>query len=238
VKKTITLNEREVEYELVRKKVKNINLRIRPDCSVGVSVNSAVSAENIDGFLLSKATVIITALDKYAEIIKYSSPSYSYTTGESFRYLGKELRLKVAEGKKNVTADGVYLYLTLPNTNDTEAKAKLIEKWFDNECRELFPVLIENTHNIFRKYDVKLPKLILRDMATRWGSCQTKRGIITLNKRLIETPRECIEYVIMHEFTHFIQPNHSRKFYDLLAVFMPDWKARKATLEKYMFYAM
>jgi predicted metal-dependent hydrolase len=65
-----------------------------------------------------------------------------------------------------------------------------------------------------------------------------KRGIITLNKRLIETPRECIEYVIMHEFTHFIQPNHSRKFYDLLAVFMPDWKSRKATLEKYMFISL
>jgi predicted metal-dependent hydrolase len=68
-------------------------------------------------------------------------------------------------------------------------------------------------------------------MTSRWGSCQPKRGTITLNKRLIETPRSCIEYVVMHEFVHFRQPNHSKNFYDLLGVLMPDWNERKATLE-------
>ena len=72
-------------------------------------------------------------------------------------------------------------------------------------------------------------------MTSRWGSCQIKKNTITLNRRLIETPMECIEYVVVHEFTHFLQPNHSRKFYDLLAVFMPDWEERKNTLEGFMF---
>ena len=93
-----------------------------------------------------------------------------------------------------------------------------------------------NVYNrLFQKYEIVLPSLIIRNMTSRWGSCQIKRNTITLNSRLIETPRECIEYVIVHEFTHFLYPNHSRKFYDLLAVFMPDWKERKNTMEGFIF---
>lgn len=115
-------------------------------------------------------------------------------------------------------------------------KIQLISNWYDKECRTLFPAIIRDVYNkLFQKYDIALPSLIIRNMTSRWGSCQIKRNTITLNRRLIETPRECIEYVIVHEFTHFLQPNHSRKFYDLLAVFMPDWEERKNTLEGFMF---
>jgi predicted metal-dependent hydrolase len=75
-------------------------------------------------------------------------------------------------------------------------------------------------------------------MTSRWGSCQPKRGLITLNKRLLEVPRNCIEYVVMHEFVHFIHPNHSKQFYEFLSVLMPDWKERKAFLEKSYFYSV
>lgn len=235
MKNKISLGEREIEYELIRKSVKNLNLRIRSDCSVCVSANNSIEAEQINDFLRAKKGVIIAALERYGKIAKYSEANHEYLAGESFRYLGRDLRLKVLEGRKSVTADGVYLFLSLPNKNDLHEKARLIDKWFDAECRRLFPERIEKAHIIFQKYDVALPKLILRDMETRWGSCQTKRSTITLNKRLIETPLECIEYVIVHELTHFLQPNHSREFYDLLNVFMPDWKARKSTLEKYMY---
>lgn len=235
MKNKISLGEREIEYELIRKSVKNLNLRIRSDCSVCVSANNSIEAEQINDFLRAKKGVIIAALERYGEIAKYSEANHEYLAGESFRYLGRDLRLKILEGKKSVTTDGVYLYLSLSNKNNVREKERLIDKWFDAECRRLFPALIEKAHIIFQKYDVALPKLILRDMETRWGSCQTKRSTITLNKRLIETPLECIEYVIVHELTHFLQPNHSREFYDLLNVFMPDWKARKSTLEKYMY---
>ena len=77
-----------------------------------------------------------------------------------------------------------------------------------------------------------MPKLRIRDMDTRWGSCLAKKGIITLNKRLLEVPRDCIEYVVIHEFCHFIHPNHSKKFYDFLTMLMPDWKARKKVLDQ------
>ena len=69
-------------------------------------------------------------------------------------------------------------------------------------------------------------------MTSRWGSCQTVKGIITLNSKLIEKPLRCIEYVVLHEFAHFIHPNHSKEFYDFVASLMPDWKERKIELEK------
>lgn len=238
MKNKINLGNCEIEYELIRRPVKNLNLRIRSDCSICVSANNSVESEQIANFLHAKKGVIIAALNRYGKIAKYSEENHEYLAGESFRYLGRDLRLKILEGKKSVTADGLYLYLSLPNNNDLREKERLIDRWFDLECRRLFPELIEKAHNIFQRYDIALPKLILRGMETRWGSCQPKRNTITLNKRLIETPLECIEYVIVHELTHFLQPNHSREFYDLLNVFMPDWKARKSTLEKYMYQTL
>ena len=228
---TIKLNGREINYELERKKVKNINLRIRSDGSVYVSANDKISFDTITGFLTKKADYILAALDKYEELRKYADSNHSYCSGESFRYLGKELRLIVSQGKNNIETDGIYLYLTVTDTTDIESKQKIINKWYDKQCRVLFPTMIKEIYPIFRKYGVSEPQLKLREMTSRWGSCQPKRGMITLNKRLIETPRNCIEYVVMHEFIHFRQPDHSKKFYDLLSALMPDWQERKNILE-------
>ena len=77
--------------------------------------------------------------------------------------------------------------------------------------------------------------LTVRKMKKRWGSCQPQTKTITINSQLIEAPRFCIEYVMMHEFCHFIHPNHSKDFYTLLQVMMPDWKERKKMLEVTVF---
>lgn len=69
-------------------------------------------------------------------------------------------------------------------------------------------------------------------MMSQWGACQPQKGAITLNSRLIEKPRNCIEYVVLHEFVHFIYPNHSRQFWNFVTMMMPDWKERKKELEK------
>ena len=93
-------------------------------------------------------------------------------------------------------------------------------------------MVCEAVYPKFQKYGVKFPMLKFRKMISRWGSCQPKRGILTFNISLIEAPIACIEYVVVHEFTHFLQPNHSKKFYTQLTMFMPDWVERKKILEK------
>jgi predicted metal-dependent hydrolase len=229
--KTITLNGREISYDLERKKVRNINLRIRSDCSVYVSANNRIVDAVIEAFLQSKASYILNALDKYAEIEKYADAKHDYVSGESFRYLGKDLRLIVTQGVNNVTSDGVYLSISVLDTNDIAQKEKIICKWYDAQCKIVFMEIISEVYPIFRKYGVAMPKITLRDMSSRWGSCQPKRGAITLNKRLIETSRSAIEYVIMHEFAHFLHQNHSTKFYEIMSTLMPDWKSRKSSLK-------
>lgn len=233
--KKFNIKGRELEYELERKQVKNVNLRIRSDCTIYVSANNRVSDSIIEEFLQKKAGFILAAIDKYAEIQKYANINHEYVTGESFPYLGKDLRLIITEGKNNVDSDGVYITLTVVNANDTTLKQKLIKKWYDEHCREMFNEIIYKIYPIFQKYGVVMPKLVLRDMTSRWGSCQFKKGIITLNKKLIEMPIDTIEYVVMHEFVHFLHPNHSAKFYETLSTLMPNWKERKAHLESVAF---
>src|SRR5699024_10108493 len=95
-----------------------------------------------------------------------------------------------------------------------------------------FGEIMSEIYPVFRKYGVAVPVLRLRNMETRWGSCLPRKGIITLNKRLLEAPRYCIEYVVMHEFCHFIHPDHSKHFYAFLTMLMPDWKERKRILDQ------
>jgi predicted metal-dependent hydrolase len=235
----INLEEREIEYDLERKPVKNINLRIRANGTVYVSANASVPLRAIEDMLRKKTEFILSALEKYAELARYAPAEKAYVTGESFMYLGKDLRLQVMEGKRNeVRSDGVYLYLTVKDATSFDGKRRSVDKWMDTECRRILTHIVESIYPLFAKYNVSFPKLIFRDMTSRWGSCQPKRGLITLNKRLLEVPRNCIEYVVMHEFVHFIHPNHSKQFYEFLSVLMPDWKERKAFLEKSYFYSV
>ena len=228
--RTIVLKGREVSYTLERKSVKNVNLRIRSDCTVYVSANRSVSLDVIEGFLRAKAGYILAALDKYAARKKNTPESRQYITGEPFPFLGKELILVAFCGKNRVRAEGTYLFLRLPDPNDIACKEKLIQQWYHRQCQEIFTEILRETYPLFRRYGIGMPKLTLRTMKSRWGSCNPGRGIITLNKRLIEFPRAAIEYVVMHEFVHFLHPNHAKSFYETLSIHMPDWKARKKLL--------
>lgn len=230
--KEISLKGRKIIYNLERKNVKNINLRIKADQNVYVSANVHVIDDVIEDFLKEKADYILRALDRYADIAKYSPQPKLYVDGESFRILGHDRRLKVIQGKRNtVKSDESYITLTVKDVSDPELKKKVMDKWIKNYCQEVLLAVCESIYPKFQKYDIEFPKICIRNMVSRWGSCQPKRGTLTFNIALIEVPLFCIEYVVMHEFTHFLQPNHSKKFYRQLAIFMPDWQERKKVLE-------
>lgn len=233
MKRIIELDGRTIEYNLLRKNVKNLNLRIKADQSVYVSANQKVSEKTIQDFLQSKSDYILKALDRYAEMAKYAPKPKLYVDGESFRILGHDLRLKVTQGEINTVASNkVYITLTVTNINDIELKKRTMDKWLKRQCRDYVREICEAVYPKFQKYGVKYPEIRVRSMVSRWGSCQPKRIILTFNSALLEAPLSCIEYVVTHEFVHFLQPDHSRKFYQYLSMFMPDWKERKAILEK------
>ena len=231
--KEIVLNGKRIEYDLQRKDVKNINLRIKADRTIFLSANSRVSQEVIEEFIESKSEYILKALAHYEELAKYAPKPKQYVDGETFRVLGHDRRLKVIEGKRNkVEYDESYITLTVKNPGDFTLKKKLIDRWLMNICKDTIQSLCDAIYPKFQKYGVVYPSVRYRNMVSRWGSCQPKRCVLTFNYALVEAPISCIEYVVVHEFTHFLQPNHSKKFYQQLAMFMPDWEERKKILEK------
>lgn len=226
-------NGGEIVYLLERKQVKNLNLRIRRDGSIFVSANPTVTLDTIDQFILRKGEYILSAIQHFKAIAENEPAPKQYVSGESFMIQGRNLRLKViAAEKDSIQSDGVYIYLSVKDPSNFARKRTLVTRFLNKQCQEIFGDIAEETYLKFQKYGVTKPILRIRNMSTRWGSCLPTKAVITLNERLLEMPRNCIEYVVLHEFAHFIHPNHSQQFYNFVAMLMPDWKDRKEELEK------
>lgn len=226
-----------LEYSLKRKNVKNLNLHVRKDGSVYVTANATVPEEKIDEFLINKGAFIRNAQNKFKEQEQYKPLPKQYVSGETFYIQGRALRLKIMQAnKESIYTDGVYLFLAVKDLQDFTKKERLVKRFMDKQCKLVFEEIVEELYPVFQKYGVAPPVLRIRNMDTRWGSCLPGKGIITLNKRLLEAPRNCIEYVVMHEYCHFIHPNHSKHFYDFLAMLMPDWRERKKILDSNAVY--
>lgn len=238
-KRTIMLEGQALEYTLERKSVKNVNLHVRKDGSIYVSANAMVSAEQVDGFLINKSQFILNALKRFREQTEMRPQPKQYVSGETFYIQGRALRLKAVHASKNqVYTDGVHIFLELTDLSDNGKRQRMVCNFLDHQCRDVFSEIVQEIYPVFQKYGVAMPVVRIRDMDTRWGSCLVKKGVITLNKRLLEAPRYCIEYVVMHELCHFIHPNHSKRFYGFLSMLMPDWKERKKILDSSVAYNM
>lgn len=231
--RTVLYEGEEIPYELELKPVKNLNLRIRKDCRVFVSASASIPPEEIDEFMHNKGAYIRAAQKKFAAMAQYAAQPKQYISGETFYFLGRNLRLKVEQGTRNsIINDGVYLHLSVKDPKDFAKRQRMVTRYLDSQCQAVFSEICRDIYPVFQKYGVAMPALRIRNMDTRWGSCLAQKGIITLNKRLLEVPRSCIEYVVTHEFCHFIHPNHSENFYNFLTMLMPDWKSRKQLLDK------
>ena len=237
MKRTVAFDDQELTYTLEHKQVKNLNLRIRKDGSVYVSANPMVPADEVDDFVIRKSEYITRAVNQFHMMEQYQPEPKRYVSGETFYLQGRGVRLQVIQDKKDsLTSDGVYIFLRVKDPDDFDKKRRMVTKYLDQQCREIFEQELNELYPVFQKYDVVKPQLRIRDMDTRWGSCLAKKGIITLNKRLLEAPRNCIQYVVMHELCHLVHPNHSKHFYQFLTMMMPDWRQRKEALDKYANY--
>lgn len=228
--RSLKVDGRTLNYLLERKDVKNINLRVRADQTVCVSAAKNISVERLDGLVLERASFIFKALDGFAK--KKLPCEKRYVDGESVEYLGCKLRLKVCLGEKNyVECDGIFIKLLVRDVNCLEMKRKLLNRWLRGEIKRTVGEICNSVYPKFKKFGVEHPKIVLRTMVSRWGSCQKKSNLLVFNTALISAPICCIEYVVMHEFTHLLFPDHSKKFYRQLSTFMPDWERRKFLLE-------
>lgn len=225
--------DRTLEYVLTRKAVKNLNMRIKPDGQILVSASPLVPVRYVDEFVLSHEKSICKALDNYAKIRANTLQPLQYDSGEKIRFLGEELHLLLEEAKvEGVDKFGQFLILRVKDTSDFARKEKVMKKWLKKMQVEVFLEICKEIYPLFKEYGVKYPLVKIRDMKSRWGSCQPEKKVITLNGKMIAAPRKAIEYVVLHEFAHFVHPNHSKEFYRLVESLMPDWKERKALLQE------
>ena len=230
--RTVEADGNAISYTLERKPVKNINLRIRADQCVYVSAPKDVAAKMVDAFVVEKSAYILRALKKFKDRNRESALENNFVNGETVKFLGRNLRLKVKNASRSkVESDESYVTLYVKDVQDADLKKRVLETWLRKKCKDEITAICKKVYPQVKKYGVAFPEIQLREMVSRWGSCSPKKGFVTFNTALIAMPVSCIEYVVTHEFTHFLYPNHSKKFYQQLATFMPDWEDRKKRLE-------
>lgn len=232
MKKQVNLNGRIIEYNLIRKKVKNLNLRIKADCTVNVSANSHVKIEYIEKFLTLHADYIIMALDKYEKRKNNKGIPEKYESGEYVWILGKPIKIHIENDEKNfVRLKKDLIVIHVRDTENFELKRKTLDKFLKEVCRNNVERICTELYPIFEKQGISYPSIKFRSMVSRWGSCNPKEGKLTFNYALVHVSYKCIEYVVIHEFTHFFHANHSKQFYSKLSSLLPDWKQRQDDLK-------
>lgn len=229
---SIKYGDRVINFKLVRKNVKNINLTVKPNLEVTVSANKQVPLDYIKNFVSSKGKWIEKHLNYYEKTQEISQGKKEYVKGESFTYLGKQYRLKVfqsdQEGVKYLRG---YIHLYVKDTDDLQRKERLMEDWYMERSRFVFMDSLVRMHDLVKAYKIDFPQLKVRKMKSRWGTCHINKNYITLNSVLIKSPRDCIDYVALHELIHFKVKGHGKDFYRLLNILMPDWRTKKKILD-------
>jgi predicted metal-dependent hydrolase len=208
---------------------KTLAIHVFPNKSVVVEAPVNTSLDKIEAKVIKRAKWIRTQQNMF-DRLPPALPARKYVTGETFRYLGRQYRLKIEEDLVNkVILHKGRIFVCVTN-NSTERVKELVDNWY----KERATIIFQERLKICLKEVVKAKisysdNISLRVMKLRWGSC-TKNKKIILNPELVAAPKDCIDYVITHELCHIKEHNHGNKFYDLLSYVMPDWAVRKEKL--------
>lgn len=205
-------------------------IKVHPDQRV---VAHAPVQESDDAVLIAvnkRARWLWIQINKFSTHQQHVFPR-KYVSGESHYYLGKQYLLKViidSSANPQVKLLRGRLEVTL-RQRSSEKVRKLLKKWYREKARDVFHRRLEEmvSKTLWLK---ELPNIRLLAMKTQWGSC-SPHGTLTLNPHLIKAPRECIDYVLLHELCHIAEHNHSERFYRLMNQIMPKWERTKEKLD-------
>jgi|SRR5690625_1080316 len=229
----VNYGEYPFEFELIRKEVKHINLTVHPDQSIVVSANKNVSEDRVKEFVKSKGRWILSKLNYFKRTAPYEKIPREYVTGETFRYLGKQYRLKVYPSQEEyVRFYRGTIEMYVKDKGNFQSKEKLMKDWYEERSRIIFQESLNKMYSLVKSFDIKKPSLEMRQMTKRWGSYLERSNKIILNRDLIIAPKFCIDYVVLHELLHYKFPDHDRNFFNNLQLLMPDWRERKRILDE------
>lgn len=233
-KESVDINGEKIVFFVQRKKIKNINLKVNLDKKITMSIPMKMEIEIAKEFVKKKAEWI-KKQQNYYEAFAEEKENITFENGETVYLLGKQYKMKIIPNtKNNIVIKGKYFEINIKEKYIENKKyiRKVYDKWLKEYAEQILNDLIIRYQAILKKYNIKIPKLEIRQMKTRWGSCIPACNKVIFNLNLIKTPMCCIEYVVLHELSHFKYQNHSKNFYNFITIFMPDWKERKKILDE------
>ena len=211
-----------ITYELVRKNVKNVNFRVKSDLSVWVSASKRISGQEVDRLVLEKAPWILKVQSDMRQRADKRLKSV-YQDGGSVAFLGRLLPIRVQSGELSgwqLTKDG----LRLTGCADEAAIRTQVARFYQEMRIVVFEEINTRVHQAyFAEKQIAKAQLAVRRMSASWGRCHIQKGLIVLNSQLIKASPECITSVIVHEYVHFLYPDHSKGFYGLLRNLLPQY---------------
>lgn len=222
------------EFSIIveRKPIKNMYLRILPqDGSIHISAPQNIPEETILAFAQDRVPWIRNKKQTLTNTSHRQKRSEEYQTGETHYLWGQPLYLNIittnARPHVELYQNSIHMHVHPDNTR--EQRKKLLTEWYRNQLKEMIPQIFAHWEPIM---GVSAGEVHIKIMKTRWGTCNTIQKRIWLNLFLAQKPLECVEYVIVHELCHLIEPNHSKQFYHYMDYFLPDWKSRKKLLNQ------
>lgn len=217
--------------EVLKKTIKNVNLRIYPpEGQVKMSVPLWYSEKQIKKFLQEKITWIHTQRQRLRHTSPLVRTPASSQTTLAFKGVHYPIVYQETQGTSQIFLKNKFIYC-LYHKHTTEIQKQLVlDSWYKKEMQNLLPDLIAHWEKII---EVQVVTWGIRKMKTRWGSCNPKAKRIWLNLTLIQKPLICLEYVLVHELIHLLEPSHNKRFYDLMTKYMPNWQEHKELLERF-----
>lgn len=199
-----------------------------------VTTRKKVPIDFIYDFVKSKGAWIVKNVKNFEDVLLHKQSEREYVSGESFRYLGKQYRLRVekTEDEEMVKYFRGFIYLYVQNPQNYQRKEKLMDGLYRGKAQKIFQESLDKMSLLMQKYGVEKPSLDLRLMKARWGSALVDKNTILLNTELIKAPKHCIDYVVLHELILFKYNDHNDNFYKMLYTLMPDWEKRKTILDE------
>jgi predicted metal-dependent hydrolase len=220
----------DIGVDVVRKSIKNVHLSVHPPTGrVRIAAPEHMSLNTVRVFAIAKLPWIKRQQRKLRE--QERETPREYIDRESHYVWGKRYLLKVIEDDEPPAVDldhGRMILRVRPGTDKAKRQA-ILDEWHREQLRNAIPPLIEKWG---RLAGVEVRRVFVQRMKTKWGSCNHRAGSIRLNTDLARKPRECLEYIVVHEMAHLLEPTHNERFVALMDKFMPNWQSRRETLNR------
>ena len=220
-----------VPVAIHRKRMKNIYIHVsREDGSVSISVPMHMSKGQIEAFAQSREDWIVSKSREAKE--RAEKTAISFVTGDKILLWGEEYPLEVEKTlvkTERMCLRGDRIHMIVHADADMEHKQKLLEQFYRKQMKKVLPEVIAFGEQVVGK---SAREYRIKKMKTRWGTCNVTEQRVWLNLNLVRKPRECLDYVMVHELTHLWEANHGVRFKALMSKFYPQWQEVKHCLNQ------